>query len=273
MAPEDDSSTLGVLPAPSGLPDFRGSEGRLRQPLLDRGRPGSARLHHGRFPPLYQLVRSACAPALRRLFGLDVSGLEGLPDKGPFILAANHHNYLDGIVLGVAVPRPISFLVMPRVFHASPLHPAFHRGLGSIPVNLERPDPGAIKSALRVLGAGGVIGIFPEGPFSREGRLMPGQAGVAMIALRSGVPVVPAAVTGTYEALSGRRFYMPRLTRLAVRFGEPLRFSGPSRGRPGHPRGRHADREDITRRIMSHIAALLDAARPASARRGEADAS
>jgi 1-acyl-sn-glycerol-3-phosphate acyltransferase len=202
-----------------------------------------------------------------------VSGLEGLPDKGPFILAANHHNYLDGIVLGVAVPRPISFLVMPRVFHASPLHPAFHRGLGSIPVNLERPDPGAIKSALRVLGAGGVIGIFPEGPFSREGRLMPGQAGVAMIALRSGVPVVPAAVTGTYEALSGRRFYMPRLTRLAVRFGEPLRFSGPSRGRPGHPRGRHADREDITRRIMSHIAALLDAARPASARRGEADAS
>src|SRR5207249_7385734 len=116
------------------------------------------------------------------------------------------------------------FLVMPRVFRASPLHPAFHRGIGSIPVNLERPDPGAIKSALRVLGGGGIVGIFPEGPFSREGHLMPGLSGVAMIALRSGVPVVPAAVTGTYEALCGRRFYVPRLTRLAVRFGKPLRF-------------------------------------------------
>ena len=273
MAPEDDSSTLGVLSAPSELTDFRVREGHLRPPLLDRERPGRARAHDGRFPPLYQLVRSTCALALRRLFGLDVSGLEGLPDKEPFILAANHHNYLDGIVLGVAVPRPISFLVMPRVFRASPLHPAFHRGIGSIPVNLERPDPGAIKSALRVLGGGGIVGIFPEGPFSREGHLMPGLSGVAMIALRSGVPVVPAAVTGTYEALCGRRFYVPRLTRLAVRFGKPLRFPLPIREQPGHPRGRHADREDITRRIMSHIAALLDAGRPVSARRGEADAS
>src|SRR6266849_4106315 len=234
MAPVDDSRTLGVLPAP------------------------------------YQLLRASCAPALRRLFGLDVSGLERLPEKEPFILASNHHNYLDGIVLGVAVPRPISFLVMPRVYHPSPLHPPFHRRIGSIPVNLERPDPGAIKSALRVLEEGGVVGIFPEGPFSREGRLMPGQSGVAMIALRAGVPVVPAAVTGTYEALSGRRFYVPRLTRLAVRFGEPLRFPRQSRERPGLPRGRHADREDITRHIMSHIAALLDAGRPASVRRGEA---
>jgi len=225
-----------------------------------------------RFPSLYQLLRASCAPALRRLFGLDVSGLERLPEKEPFILASNHHNYLDGIVLGVAVPRPISFLVMPRVYHASPLHPPFHRRIGSIPVNLERPDPGAIKSALRVLEEGGVVGIFPEGPFSREGRLMPGQSGVAMIALRAGVPVVPAAVTGTYEALCGRRFYVPRLTRLAVRFGEPLRFHGAGRG-PLHRRGTHADREDITRRIMSHIAALLDTGLPAPARRGEADAS
>jgi 1-acyl-sn-glycerol-3-phosphate acyltransferase len=263
MAPEDDSRTLGVLPAPSPLPDFRVRDGRVSQ--------GHPRL--GRFPPLYQLLRASCAPALRRLFGLDVSGLERLPEKEPFILAANHHNYLDGIVLGVAVPRPISFLVMPRVYHASPLHPPFHRRIGSIPVNLERPDPGAIKSALRVLEEGGVVGIFPEGPFSREGRLMPGQSGVAMIALRAGVPVVPAAVTGTYEALCGRRFYVPRLTRLAVRFGEPLRFPGAGRGPFRHRRGTHADREDITRRIMSHIAALLGAGLPASARRGEADVS
>jgi 1-acyl-sn-glycerol-3-phosphate acyltransferase len=205
---------------------------------------------------------------LRSMFGLEVMGLERLPAEGPFILAANHHNYLDAVVLGVAVPRPIHFLVMPRVFHASPLHPPFHRRVGSIPVNLERPDPGAIKRTLRVLEDGGVVGIFPEGPFSREGRLVSGQPGVAMIALRSGVPVVPAAISGTYEALAGRRFYIPRSYPLAVRFGQPLHFHQTRRRRANQ-----ANREEITRRIMSHIAALLDADGPPAAQRGEAGAS
>jgi len=171
-------------------------------------------------------------------------------------------------VLGVTMPRHIHFLVMPRVYHASPLHPPFHRSLGSIPVNLERPDSGAIKRALRVLEDGGVIGIFPEGPFSREGRLVPGQPGVAMMALRSGVPVVPAAISGTYEALAGRRFYIPRSRPLAVRFGQPLHFHQTRRRRASH-----ANREEITRRIMSHIAALLDADGPPAVQRGGAGAS
>jgi len=205
---------------------------------------------------------------LRSMFGLEVTGLERLPAEGPFILAANHHNYLDAVVLGVAAPRPIHFLVMPRVFHASPLHPSLHRGLGSISVNLERPDPGAIKRTLRVLEDGGVVGIFPEGPFSREGRLVAGQPGVAMMAVRSGVPVVPAAISGTYEALAGRRFYVPRSRPLAVRFGQPLHFHQTRRRRASH-----TDREEITRRIMSHIAALLDADGLPAAQRGEAGAS
>ena len=112
MAPGDESSILGILPAVSGVA------------------AAQARAH--RFPFLYQFLRGGCAPLLRSIFDLEVSGLERLPADGPFILAANHHNYLDGVVLGVAVPRPINFLVMPRVFHASPLHPPFHRRLGSI---------------------------------------------------------------------------------------------------------------------------------------------
>ena len=107
----------------------------------------------GPFPLLYWLMRAACTPLLRSWFDLQVEGAEHLPASGPFILAANHHNYLDGVVLGVALPRPVSFLVMPRVYRASPLHPAFHRHIRSIPINLQRPDPGAIKRALRVLAA------------------------------------------------------------------------------------------------------------------------
>jgi 1-acyl-sn-glycerol-3-phosphate acyltransferase len=152
----------------------------------------------------------------------------------------------------VAVPRPISFLVMPRVYHASLLHPAFHRRIGSIPLNLSRPDPAAIRTALRALDAGRIVGIFPEGPFSREGRLVPGQPGVAALALRAGVPVVPAAIAGTFEALRGRRFHLPRRHPLTVRFGQPLQ---PARARrPSHSR---AERADMTGRIMSEIARLL----------------
>src|SRR5215470_2091370 len=124
-----------------------------------------------RLPPLYAGLRSVVRPILRRFFDFQVSGLDQLPGRGPFIVAANHANYLDGVVLGAALPMRIVFLVMPRVYRATPLHPYFHDHVGSIPVSLARPDPGAMRRALRVLEGGGVLGIFPEGPFSRNGEL------------------------------------------------------------------------------------------------------
>jgi 1-acyl-sn-glycerol-3-phosphate acyltransferase len=181
-----------------------------------------------------------------------VAGLEHIPRSGPFIVAANHVNYLDGVLLGVALPRKIVFLVMPRVYRATPLHPYFHRHVGSIPIELARPDPGAIRRALRVLERGGVVGIFPEGPFSRNGGLVRGQAGVALVALRAGVPVVPAAITGTFQALAARPWHIPRPVPLRVRFGRALRFTPFTR-----PRLTQTVREDVTSRIMAEIAALL----------------
>jgi len=202
------------------------------------------------FPLLYQALRAPARVALERWFDLSVEGIESLPPRGPYIIAANHHNYLDGVVLAVAVPHPIAFLVMPRVWRATPLHPLLHRRIGSIPLNLARPDVGALRKALATLQAGGVVGIFPEGPFSVRGRLERGLPGVALLALRAGVPVVPAGIRGTYEALTGRRMYVPRRGPLAVRFGAPRRFAV---GRAG---GRAA-RDHGTRRIMDDIAALL----------------
>ena len=95
-----------------------------------------------------------------------------------------------------------------------------------------------------------MVGIFPEGPFSVRGRLERGLPGVALLALRAGVPVVPAGIRGTYEALRGRRMYLPRRRPLAVRFGTPRRFALDSAG------GRAA-RDEVTRRIMDDIARLL----------------
>ncbi len=265
MALREEAGTTSMMVSPS-VSVCGGPGGPL--PALPQRLTNVGGARSERFPLLYQLLRVGCTPLLRALFNLRVSGVDRLPASGPFILAANHHNYLDGVVLGAAVPRPIAFLVMPRVYYASPLHPPFHRRVGSIPVNLERPDPGAIKRALRALEDGRVVGIFPEGPFSHDGRLVPGQPGVAMIALRSGVPVVPAAIEGTYEALVGRRFYMPRKQPLSVRFGEPMHI-----GRLRHRRVTHVEREEITRRIMSQIAALLDAGSGPAADTGRAGAS
>jgi 1-acyl-sn-glycerol-3-phosphate acyltransferase len=205
-----------------------------------------------RFPFVYAGLKRVLPPLLRHFFAFRVTGLEHLPAQGPYIVAANHANYLDGVVLGAALPRKIRFLVMPRVYRATPLHPYFHDHVGSIPVSLARPDPGAIRRALRVLEEGGVVGIFPEGPFSRHGTLVRGQPGVALVALRAGVPVVPAAISGTFRALAARRFFLPRRVPLSVRFGKPLRFTPPRRPLT------QGVRADVTGRIMEEIAALVD---------------
>lgn len=222
---------------------------------MARSLPVSAIARHGpegrSAPLLYRVLAAPVRTALERFFDLRIDGLEHLPNGCPYIVAANHHNYLDGVVLAVAVPTPVSFLVMPRVYRATPLHPLFHRNIGSIPINVERPDVGALRRALGVLEAGGVVGIFPEGPFSFRGRLEPGLPGVALLALRSGALVVPAGIQGTYEALVDRRFYIPRRYPLRVRFGNPRRFSANET-----PGGRTA-RASVTGRVMDDIAALL----------------
>ena len=202
-------------------------------------------------PFLYRALRPPLRQALMRWFDLRVDGLEHLPASGPYLIAANHHNYLDGVVLGVTVPDPISFLVMPRVWRATPLHPIFHRNIRSIPIDLDRADVGALRRALQSLQEGRVVGIFPEGPFSVRGRLEPGLPGVALLALRSGVPVIPAGIRGTYEALAGRRGYIPRRVPIGVRFGPARCFSGDG------SHGRRSARSYVTRRIMDDIAALL----------------
>jgi 1-acyl-sn-glycerol-3-phosphate acyltransferase len=222
----------------------------MSRPIAATARPSPASAPVA-LPRLYGTLRGPVRAVLERLFGLSADGLANLPDGGPYIVAANHHNYLDGVVLGCVVPPPIAFLVMPRVWRATPLHPYFHRGIGSIPIDLDRPDSGALRRALTALAAGRVVGIFPEGPFSVRGRLERGLPGVGLLALRSGVPVVPAAILGTYEALAGRRFYVPRRRPFVVRFGRPRRFTAAA-----FPSPRVARRE-VTERIMADIADLL----------------
>ncbi|KOU53435.1 acyl-phosphate glycerol 3-phosphate acyltransferase [Streptomyces sp. WM6378] len=169
-------------------------------------------------------------PLLRWLFRPCVEGAGRVPEAGAVILAGNHQSFTDQFLLGVTLRRRLTFLAKQEYFTAPGLRgratAAFFRALGQIPVDRSGKDAAqsALDTALQVLGDGGVLGVFPEGTRSHDGRLYKGKVGVAAMALRSGAPVVPVAMIGTFEAQpKGRR--LPRRVPITLRFGEPLDFS------------------------------------------------
>ncbi|ACX52265.1 1-acyl-sn-glycerol-3-phosphate acyltransferase [Ammonifex degensii KC4] len=149
-----------------------------------------------------------------------VEGLEHFPREGPVIVAANHQSYLDPVALGCALPRRVYYMAKEELFHI-PVLRTLIRWLGAFPVKREEMDRRALRTALNLLARGQVVGIFPEGTRSREGKLLPLQPGAALLALKSGAPVVPVALTGT------RGWW----GRVRVKIGRPfyLTADGPSR--------------------------------------------
>lgn len=169
-------------------------------------------------------------PLLRWLFRPRIEGLGHVPPAGGAIVAGNHQSFCDQFLLGVTLRRRIGFLAKMEYFTGKGLRgrlaAAFFRGIGAIPVDRSGNGAGraGVESGLAVLRGGGLLGIFPEGTRSHDGRLYKGRVGVAAMALRSGAPVVPCAIIGTFEAQpAGRR--VPSLVPLTLRFGEPLDFS------------------------------------------------
>ncbi|MFB7637028.1 lysophospholipid acyltransferase family protein [Streptomyces sp. NPDC056149] len=180
---------------------------------------------------LYQLLKYVLlGPLLRLIFRPRVEGLERVPEEGPAIIAGNHLSFADHFVMPAVVPRRVTFLAKAEYFTGPGLKgrltAAFFRGVGQIPVDRSggRASAAALSSGLAVLRKGRLLGIYPEGTRSHDGRLHKGRTGVAALALKAGVPVVPCAVIGTFEAQpTGRR--LPRATRVTVRFGPPLTFA------------------------------------------------
>ncbi|MFE6691781.1 lysophospholipid acyltransferase family protein [Streptomyces sp. NPDC057743] len=180
---------------------------------------------------LYQLLKYVLlGPLLRLIFRPRVEGLEWVPEEGPAIIAGNHLSFADHFVMPAVVPRRVTFLAKAEYFTGPGLKgrltAAFFRGVGQIPVDRSggRASAAALASGLAVLRKGRLLGIYPEGTRSHDGRLYKGRTGVAALALKAGGPVVPCAVIGTFEAQpTGRR--LPRAMRVTVRFGPPLTFT------------------------------------------------
>jgi 1-acyl-sn-glycerol-3-phosphate acyltransferase len=170
-------------------------------------------------------------PFLRGLWRPRVEGLQNIPSDGPAILASNHLSFSDSFFMPVMVPRKVTFLAKSEYFTTPGIKGFFSRmffaGVGQVPI--DRSDADASRAALttgvRVLSEGKLLGIYPEGTRSPDGRLYRGKTGVARMALESGAVVVPCAMVNTDVIQpAGRKF--PRLRpRPGVRFGKPLNFS------------------------------------------------
>src|SRR5436190_6721373 len=169
-------------------------------------------------------------PCLRRLDRPRARAVETIPGDGPVILASNHFSFIESMFIPLAIRRRVVFLAKADYF-TSARTAWFFRAAGQIPIQREggSASEAAIQAGVRELKNGHVVGIYPEGTRSPDGRLYRGKTGVARMALLAKCPVVPIAVFGTRELQPiGKRF--PKLSgRIEIHFGKPLsfeRFSG-----------------------------------------------
>ncbi|MFC9861309.1 MULTISPECIES: lysophospholipid acyltransferase family protein [unclassified Streptomyces] len=178
----------------------------------------------------YVLKYVVLGPVLRLLFRPRIEGLEHIPADGAAIVAGNHLSFSDHFLMPAIIKRRITFLAKAEYFTGPGLKgrltAAFFRSAGQIPVDRSGKDAGraAIREGLGVLSKGELLGIYPEGTRSHDGRLYKGKVGVAVMAITAQVPVVPCAMVGTFEIQPPGQV-VPRIKRVTIRFGEPLDFS------------------------------------------------
>ncbi|MEV5012717.1 lysophospholipid acyltransferase family protein [Streptomyces sp. NPDC093064] len=178
----------------------------------------------------YLLKYVLLGPLLRLVFRPRIEGLEHVPASGAAIVAGNHLSFSDHFLMPAILKRRITFLAKAEYFTGpgikGRLTAAFFRSAGQIPVDRSGKEAGqaAIREGLGVLRKGELLGIYPEGTRSHDGRLYKGKVGVAVMALKAGVPVVPCAMIGTFEAQPPGKT-VPRPHPIVIRFGKPLDFS------------------------------------------------
>jgi 1-acyl-sn-glycerol-3-phosphate acyltransferase len=205
----------------------------------------------------YWLVKATLGTTLKIVFRPWSRDVRKVPRHGPVILASNHLSFSDHFFGPLPVPRKVTFLAKAEYFTGRGikglLTKAFFAGVGQIPIDRTGGEASerALITGLRVLAQGHVLGIYPEGTRSPDGRLYRGKTGVARLAIESGAPVVPCAMINTFEFQPPGRL-MPNIRiRPGVKFGDPLDFS--------RYRGQEADRQvlrAVTDEIMQAIGKL-----------------
>jgi len=168
---------------------------------------------------VYWPARIVLKPAILAYFRVRRLGREHIPSGG-VILAANHRSFLDPFVIGCCLPRPIYFVAKRELFK-NPIIGWFLNAMGAFPVKRGESDDESVATALALLERGQAVVIFPEGTRIRAGSLAKPKRGVGRLALQSGAPVVPIAVTGSEHARDGWKI---KPARVHIRCGPPLTY-------------------------------------------------
>ncbi|MHB1390147.1 MAG: lysophospholipid acyltransferase family protein [Thermoleophilia bacterium] len=194
---------------------------------------------------IYGLSRVLITRPLRWFFHIEIIGSENLPDHGPAILASNHSSNMDPPLVCQAYPGYMCWMGKVEIMEA-PVIGWYLKKVGAFSVRRGEADRGAIRRARELLDQGYVIAIFPEGTRQREGHLGQAQAGVGLLALTPGVPVIPIRLRGNEQIVRNRRLRRPKVT---ITIGAPLHLdlTGMSKGK--------ASRQ-ASDRIMAAIGAL-----------------
>ncbi len=193
-------------------------------------------------------VGKVIARMLLLLTRWQVKGGENVPSQGPLLIIANHINFVDPPLLGVSLSRKVAFMAKEELFR-SRLSSYLIRRLGAFPVRRGQLDKKALRQAYRLLADGQALAMFPEGSRSRNAQLQPAFPGSALIAARSGVPVLPVGITGT-EKIKGLAWILRR-PQVTVNIGHPFHLP------PASSKSTKVELAELTNFIMGRIAELL----------------
>ncbi|MBW2976364.1 1-acyl-sn-glycerol-3-phosphate acyltransferase [Candidatus Woesearchaeota archaeon] len=201
------------------------------------------------YPVLSFFIANFC-----KLFIKEIKGIKNLPEGG-FIIASNHASFLDpSLICSILLDKfhiKVHYLGKKELFETF-LGKIFHEATGTIPIDRRGKDKSGLEKAINHLKKGGVIGIFPEGTRSEDGKLQDGKTGVARLAIGSQVPVIPVGIRGTYDVWP-RQKKLFRLKRVVeVNFGKPIYFD------KYYTKQDKATFKKTTKIIMKRIAKLLE---------------
>lgn len=177
--------------------------------------------------PVWKLAQTLCRIVTTLAFDLKVYGAHRVPSEGGVLLVSNHQSYLDPVLVGVRLKRPLSYLAKSELFRFGPFAWLI-RALGAFPVKQGAGDVGAMKETIARLQEGRALNIFPEGSRTEDGELLPIEKGVGLVIRKAKVPVVPVVIHGSYDAWpKGQKF--PRPHPIRILYGHPLDLSSMDR--------------------------------------------
>ncbi|WEG10146.1 lysophospholipid acyltransferase family protein [Microbacterium horticulturae] len=169
-------------------------------------------------------------PIVKAIFRPWVVGRRNVPVSGAAILASNHLSFVDSVFLPLMIDRPVAFLAKSDYFTGRGIRGwatrLFMKATGQLPIDRSggKASEASLNTGLQVLGRGELLGIYPEGTRSPDGRLYRGRTGIARMALEAKVPVIPVIMVDT-DTMMPIGTTLPRIARVGVVIGEPIDFS------------------------------------------------